>query len=133
MTRIALISTAEEADDVAGMAYLSIGAVWADAVFASDLQRGDEPSAGQVRQAVAAAIRALGWSGCAGRVAQEFGDHPETAVIRMCWARRVAREAFADPTPEQGPAARADAGGWLVVRPRLPAEHASSSVSGAVG
>jgi hypothetical protein len=133
MTRIALISTAEEADDVAGMAYLSIGAVWADAVFASDLQRGDEPSAGQVRQAVAAAIRALGWSGCAGRVAQEFGDHPETAVIRMRWARRVAREAFADPAPEQGPAARADAGGWLVVRPRLPPEHASSSVSGAVG
>jgi hypothetical protein len=133
MTRIALISTAEEADDVAGMAYLSIGAVRADAVFASDLQRGDEPSAGQVRQAVAAAIRALGWSGCAGRVAQEFGDHPETAVIRMRSARRVAREAFADPAPEQGPAARADAGGWLVVRPRLPAEHASSSVSGAVG
>ena len=115
------------------MAYLSIGAVRADAVFASDLQRGDEPSAGQVGQAVAAAIRALGWSGCAGRVAQEFGDHPETAVIRMRWARRVAREAFADPAPEQGPVARADAGGWLVVRPRLPAEHASSSVSGAVG
>jgi hypothetical protein len=132
MTRIALISTAEEADDVAGMAYLSIGAVWADAVFASDLQRGDEPSAGQVRQAVAAAIRALGSSGCAGRVAQEFGDHPETAVIRMRWARRVAREAFADPAPEQGPAGGVDAGGWLVVRPRLPAEHTSSCVSGAV-
>jgi hypothetical protein len=115
------------------MAYLGIGAVRADAVFASGLQRGDEPSAGQVGQAVAAAIRALGWSGCAGRVAQEFGDHPETAVIRMRWARRVAREAFADPAPEQGPAARADAGGWLVVRPRLPAEHASSTVSGAVG
>jgi hypothetical protein len=132
MTRIALISTAEEADDVAGMAYLSIAAVRADAVFASDLQRGDEPSAGQVRQAVAAAIRALGSSGCAGRVAQEFGDHPETAVIRMRWARRVAREAFADPAPEQGPAGGVDAGGWLVVRPRLPAEHTSSCVSGAV-
>jgi hypothetical protein len=132
MTRIALISTAEEADDVAGMAYLSIAAVRADAVFASDLQRGDEPSAGQVPQAVAAAIRALGSSGCAGRVAQEFGDHPETAVIRMRWARRVAREAFADPAPEQGPAGGVDAGGWLVVRPRLPAEHTSSCVSGAV-
>jgi hypothetical protein len=132
MTRIALISTVGEADDVAGNGFLTIGAVGANAVFASDLQRCDEPSAGQVRQAVAAAIRALGWSGCAGRVAQEFGDNPETAVIRMRWARRVAREAFAYPAPEQGPA-RADAGGWLVVRPRLPAEHASSSVSGAVG
>ena len=82
------------------MAYLSASAVRADAVFASDLQRGDEPSESQVRQAVAAAIRVFGCSGCAGRVAQEFGDHPETAVIRMRWARSVVREAFADPAPE---------------------------------
>ena len=60
------------------MPYLSIGACQADAIFASELQRCDEPSAGQVRQAVAAAIRAFGYSGCAERVAQEFGDHPET-------------------------------------------------------
>jgi hypothetical protein len=114
------------------MACLSISAVRADAVFVSGLQRRDEPSAGQVRRAVAAAVRVFGCSGCAGRVAQEFGDHPEMAVIRMRWARGVAREAFAGPAPEQGPAAGADAGGWLVVRPRLPAEHASSCVSGAV-
>ena len=107
------------------MAYLSIGAVRADAVFVSGLRRCDEPSAGQVRQAVAAAIRAFGCSGCAGRVAQEFGDHPETAVIRMRWARAVAREAFADSAPQPGPGA--DAGGWLVIRPRLPAEQASGS------
>jgi hypothetical protein len=107
------------------MAYLSIGAVQADAVFVSALRRCDEPSAGQVRQAVAAAVRAFGCSGCAGRVAQEFGDHPETAVIRMRWARGVAREAFADSPPEPGPSA--DAGGWLVIRPRLPAEQASAS------
>jgi hypothetical protein len=84
------------------MAYLSASAVRADAVFASGLQHRDEPSAGQVRQAVAAAIWAFGCPGCAGRVAQEFGDHPETAVIRMRWARSVVREAFADPAP--GPA-----------------------------
>ena len=65
------------------MPCLSIGAFRADAVFASWLQRGDEPSVGQVRRAVAAAIRAFGYSGCAERVAQEFGDHPETAVIRV--------------------------------------------------
>ena len=106
------------------MAYLSIGAVQADAVFVSGLRRCDEPSAGQVRQAVAAAVRAFGCSGCAGRVAQEFGDHPETAVIRMRWARGVAREAFADSPPERGPSA--DAGGLLVIRPRLPAEQASA-------
>lgn len=114
------------------MAYLGVRAVRADAVFVSGLRRSDEPTVGQVRRAAAAAIRAFGSSGCAGRVAQEFGDHPETAVIRMRWARRVAREAFADPAPEQRPAAGAGAGGWLVVRPRLPDKQASSSVSGAM-
>jgi hypothetical protein len=111
---------------------MSVSAVRADAVFVSGLQRCDELSVGQVRRAVAAAIRAFGPSGCAGRVAQEFGDHSETAVIRMRWARRVAREAFADLAPEQGPAAGADAGGWLVVGAQPPAEHAPSFVSGAV-
>jgi hypothetical protein len=81
--------------------------VQADAVFASVLQRGDEPSADQVRQAVAAAISAFGYSGCAERVAQEFGDHPETAVIRMRWARAVTREAFADSASGPGPHAAA--------------------------
>ena len=76
------------------MAYPSIRAVTADAVFVSGLQRRDEPTKGQVRRAVAAAVQAFGCSGCTGRVAQEFGDHPETAVIRMRWARAVAREAF---------------------------------------
>src|SRR5215475_5968177 len=107
------------------MAYLSMGAVWADAVFASELQRCDEPSAGQVRQAARAAIQAFGCSGCAERVAQEFGDHPEAAVTRMRWARAVAGEVFADPVPEPGPGA--DAGGLLAIHPRLPAGRASGS------
>lgn len=58
----------------------------ADALFASALQRCDEPSAGQVRRAVATAVRAFGYAGCAGKVAQEFGDHPEVAAARMRWA-----------------------------------------------
>src|SRR5262249_61329469 len=107
------------------MASLGSGAVWADAVFASGLQRCDEPSAGQVRRAASAAIRAFGCSGCAGRVAQEFGDHPEAAVTRMRWARAVAGEVFADPVPEPGPGA--DAGGMLAIHPRVPAGRASGS------
>jgi hypothetical protein len=75
----------------------SIGAIRADALFVSVLQRSDEPSCGEVRQAVAAAVRAFGRLGCAERVAQEFGDHPETAVSRMRWARKVASEAFGEP------------------------------------
>jgi hypothetical protein len=84
------------------MAYLSSGSFQADAVFVSGLRRCDDPSSGQVRQAVAAAIRAFGGTGCAGWVAQEFGDHPETAVIRMRWARDVARKAFADAPTRSG-------------------------------
>ena len=74
-------------------------AVWADALFASVLQRSDEPSADQVRKAVAAAMRAYGGRGCAERVAQEFGDHPETASARMRWACGVIGEVFAAPGP----------------------------------
>jgi hypothetical protein len=73
----------------------STSALWADVVFVSALQRSDNPSTGQVRKAVAAAVRAHGGRGCAQRVAQEFGDHPETAVARMRWARAVAGEVFA--------------------------------------
>jgi hypothetical protein len=69
-------------------------AVWADALFASMLQRSDEPSAGQVRKAAAAAMRAYGGRGCAERVAQEFGDHPEAAVARMRWACGMVGEVF---------------------------------------
>ena len=89
------------------------------------LQCSDRPSTGQARQAIAAAIRAYSGRGCAERVAQEFGDHPETAVIRMRWARAVAREAFANSALEPGP--RAGAGSLLVFRPRLPAKRTPGS------
>jgi hypothetical protein len=32
-------------------------------------------------------IHTYGGAGCAGLVAQEFGDHPEAAAARMRWAR----------------------------------------------
>ena len=107
------------------MPCLSTSTCQADAVFASALMRSNEPSAGQVRQAVAAAIGAFGYAGCAERVAQEFGDHPETAVIRMRWARAVVREAFTDSVLEPGP--RADGGALLVVHSWSSAEQVSGS------
>ena len=73
-----------------------IRAVWADALFVSALQRCDRPTPGQVRQAVTTAVSVFGPRGCAARVAQEFGDHPETAVTRMRWARELAAEAISD-------------------------------------
>ena len=70
-----------------------ISALRADALFVSALQRSDDPSTDQVRNAIAAAVREFGGQGCAEQVAQEFGDHPETAVVRMRWARALAGEA----------------------------------------
>jgi hypothetical protein len=91
------------------MHHFSVSAIHADALFASALQRGDHPSAKEVRQAVAAAVEAFGQRGCVERVAQEFGDHPETAVTRMRWAHQAAGKAFG----ELGPApARA----WTLAR-----------------
>ncbi len=77
--------------------HLSIRASGADALFASTLQRSDNPGADQIRHAIAAVSGAFGYSGCAGRVAQEFGDHPETAAARMRWARTLAGEAISHP------------------------------------
>jgi hypothetical protein len=81
------------------MHHLSISAARADALFVSALQRSEELSTGHVRLAVAAAVRAFGSRGCAERVAQEFGDHPDTAVARMRWARTVAAETFGRSGP----------------------------------
>jgi len=75
----------------------STSEVWAEALFVSVLQRSDRPSPGQVLKAVAAAVCAYGGRGCAELVAQEFGDHPETAAERMRWARMVAGEVFTSP------------------------------------
>src|SRR5215469_250987 len=80
--------------------HLSAGTVRADALFASHLQRHDEPSAAQVDQAIAAVVGALGACGCAARVAQEYGEHPETAAVRMRWARATATGALSATRPQ---------------------------------
>jgi hypothetical protein len=77
--------------------YLDINAVRSEALFASAVQRLDNPGAGLIRQAVARAVREFGTKGCAARVAQEFGDHPEIAVARMRWARRAVEATFGAP------------------------------------
>jgi hypothetical protein len=80
---------------------LSISTTRADALFASALQRSDEPSVAQIDQAIAAAVRAFGARGCAARVAQAYGDHPETAAARMRWARAMVTGTFEGASPEQ--------------------------------
>ena len=68
---------------------LTISTARADALFASTVQRSDEPTAAQVHGAIAAALAAFGIRGGAARVAQAYGEHPETAVQRMRWARAM--------------------------------------------
>jgi hypothetical protein len=91
--------------------HLSVTAARADALFVSAQQRSDEPSAEQVRQADAAAVRAFGTRGCAARVAQAYGEHPETAVPRMRWARTTVTGVFgatrSEPLHLRVPARRA--------------------------
>jgi hypothetical protein len=66
----------------------------AEALFVSDLQPSENPAGDTVQQAVTEAILRHGADGCAGLVAVEFGDHPETAVPRMGWVRRTMATAF---------------------------------------
>jgi hypothetical protein len=77
---------------------LSMDVVRAEAAFVSALQPSDAPDSEQVRRVVTATVRDLGVAGCAARVAQEFGDHPELAVARMRWARGIVEAAFATVT-----------------------------------
>ena len=60
------------------------------ALFASALQPSDTPTAGLIAAAIRSAVQRFGPRGCTERMAQEFGDHPETAARRMRWARQLA-------------------------------------------
>jgi hypothetical protein len=62
----------------------------AEALFASTLATGSTPDARQATQAIGEAVRHHGGvRGCAAEMAGAFGDHPDTAVQRMRWARAV--------------------------------------------
>jgi hypothetical protein len=63
----------------------------AEALFVSDLQPSECPSRQTLEETVTAMILRHGSDGCAAAVAAEFGDHPESAVRRMCWAREEVR------------------------------------------
>jgi len=103
---------------------LNISAARADALFASALQRSDEPSAVQVKQAIAAATRAFGDLGCAARVAQEYGEHPETAMARMRWARTAVAGAFGGSPSDPGYVPRPSRPSGVCPAPRAPQEMA---------
>jgi hypothetical protein len=82
----------------------TFGPVRAEALFVSAVQPSGSASSEQVRRVVATTRRRLGIGGCAARTAAEFGDHPDTAVARMCWALATVRAVY--PAPSMTPAPR---------------------------
>ena len=72
-----------------------------EALFVSHVQPSDAPSPDMVQQAVTETIVRFGTDGCAGRVAAEFGDHPDIAVARMAWAREMVVATYPRPDRQQ--------------------------------
>ena len=68
---------------------------WCEALFASGLQPSDAPTAQMAAAAINRTLHQLGVRGCAGRMAQEFGDHPDAAARRMRWVRGLTEVAMA--------------------------------------
>ena len=64
-----------------------------EALFASGLQPSDAPTVSMVAAAITRAVRQFGTGGCAGRMAQEFGDHPDAAARRMQWVLQLVQAA----------------------------------------
>src|SRR5215469_16341689 len=54
-----------------------------EALFVSALQPSDAPTADMIASAIVSAMHRFGPRGCAARMAQEFGDHPEAAAAAL--------------------------------------------------
>ena len=93
------------------MTSLDFASLRAEALFVSSVQRSDNPTCEQVRAAVAASLNLHGPGGCASRLAQEYGEHPVEASVRMSWALEevaVAYPSLGIPAAYRGSAALAD-------------------------
>jgi hypothetical protein len=67
----------------------------AEALFTSLLSSASLPRPADVADAIRGAVRAHGGTrGCAVEVAGEFGDHPDTAALRMRWALQVVESTY---------------------------------------
>jgi hypothetical protein len=79
------------------MATQTLDCLRAEALFVSDAQRCDPMTGDEVRDAVRRTVRRYGTRDLAGLVAQEYGEHPETAAGRMSWALGTVRRAYSRP------------------------------------
>ena len=72
----------------------------AAALFVSTVSMFDRVTDAQVRIAIDEALWMRGGGqGCAAEVAQAYGDHPETAILRMQWARAAVEQAYLEREP----------------------------------
>lgn len=89
------------------MTWLNVNDARCEALFASGLQRSDAPTPDMLAEVIRHTVRKFGSAGCASRMAQEFGDHPDAAASRMRWIRQLIAEVSATPAPRP-----ARLGGW---------------------
>jgi hypothetical protein len=101
------------------MARLNVNDARCVALFASGLQRSDAPAAGALGEVIRRTVRQFGVAGCASRMAQEFGEHPEAAASRMRWIRQLISEPPAPAAPRTDAALRTPAD-WLPAPGRAP-------------
>jgi len=87
------------------MTWPTVSDVRCEALFASGLQRSQALSASSVDESISRALFRFGAQGCAGRMAQEFGDHPQEAAERMRWVRQLAAATASRPARESRPRA----------------------------
>jgi len=73
--------------------------VQCQALFVSRLRPSDNPTTDMIAEAIIGSVRRFGPDGCAGQMAQEFGDHPDAASGRMRWVRQLAVRAGRDTWP----------------------------------
>jgi AraC-like DNA-binding protein len=71
-----------------------VNRVRSEALFASAVQPSEHHAAAQILTAIATSVRTFGVVGCAARMAHEFGEHPDSAVTRMRWARQTVESLF---------------------------------------
>jgi hypothetical protein len=76
------------------MTRLNVNDARCEALFASGLQRSDAPAPEALAEVISRTVRNFGIAGCAARMAQEFGDHPEAAATRMRWIRQLIGETY---------------------------------------
>jgi hypothetical protein len=68
---------------------LDVSGARCQALFCSGLQPSDAPAADMVATAISRAVQQFRIGGCAGQMAQDFGDHPDAAAMRMRWVRQL--------------------------------------------